>query len=441
MNRRRTSRVVGAVVGLSLCAAGRASAQSTSRAWSRISFFTNSAITEAADGTSTRLTELSTAFTYRQADDDDSRAEYGADIRFAGYAPDTRPQRASIYEAYVGGRFDDGQIRVRAGHLWLTDLGSLGSVAGAQVEVAQPRDGPDGGRYRIGTFAGAEPAILDAGYAPNVRKFGAYVSYDGAAARRDTVGYVLVRNASLVERSVVTTTNFVPIHQKVFIYQAAEFDVQPPAGQADRGLTYFFATGRVNATERVELQGTYNKGRSIDVRSLSEDILAGRPLSQQAVSGFLYESIGGRATVEVAPRVRVYAGYSRDKNNQDSAPAGRTLVGAYAGNVAGTAFDLTASESLIDRPDGSYQSQYVSIGRMFGRKLYVSADYTTSLSIIQFSRSDGVIVQTQPHTTRVSGTANWYISRTVSLLTMVERSKIDGLYDLRILSGLTYRIR
>jgi hypothetical protein len=437
----RSTRLAGAVVWLLGCAAGQASAQSASRPWSRVSFFTNSSITEMPDGTHTRLTELSTAFTYRKPDDDDTRSDYGADVRFAGYAPNSRPQRASIYEAFVGARLDDGKVRMRAGNMWLTDLGSLGSVAGAHVEYAQPRALPEDGRYRVGVFGGVEPAILDVGYAPNVRKFGGYVSYDGAGARRDTIGYVMVRNASLVERSVLTTTNFLPMNQKVFVYQAAEFDLQPPAGQADRGLTYFFATGRVLASERVELQGTYNKGRSIDVRGLSEDILAGRPLSQQVVSGLLYESVGGRATVEVAPRIRVYAGYSRDKNNQDSAPLGRTLVGAYAGNIAGTAIDVTASDSLMDRPDGSYHSEYISVGRMFGRKLYVSADYTTSLSVIQFSQSDGITVETRPHTTRLSGTATWYLGRTISLLTTVERSKIDGLGDLRILSGLTYRIR
>jgi hypothetical protein len=437
----RSCRVFGAVVWLSFCAANQAWAQSGSRPWSRISFFTNSSITELSDGTHTRLTELSTAFTYRLPDDDEARSDYGADIRFAGYAPNSRPERYSIYEAFVGGRFADGRIRARAGHMWLPDLGSLGSIAGAHVEYAQPRTLPEDPRYRIGVFGGMEPEILNTGYAPNVRKFGGYFSYDGAGARRDTVGYVMVRNASLVERSVLTTTNFLPIHDKVFIYQAAEFDVQPPAGQADRGLTYMFVTGRVLATERVELQGTYNKGRSIDVRSLSEDILAGRALSQQAVSGLLYESIGGRATVEVIPRVRVYAGYSRDRNNQDSAPLGRTLVGGYAGNVAGTGVDLAASDSLMDRPDGSYHSQYISVGRMIGRKLYMSADYTTSLSVIQFSRSDGITVETRPHTTRLSGTVTCYLGRTVSLLTTVERSKFDALGDLRVLSGITYRIR
>jgi hypothetical protein len=436
-----SSRILGAVIWLTACLAGQASAQPRLRPYSRISFFTNSSTTESPDGTHTSLTELSTAFTYRLPDDDGSRSDYGADVRFAGYAPNSRPERYSIYEAFAGGRLFDGRVRMRAGHMWLPDLGSLGSIAGAHFEYAQPRRWPEDARYRVGVFAGMEPEILDTGYAPNVRKYGGYFSYDGAGAQRDTIGYVMVRNASLVERSVLTTTNFLPIHDKVFIYQAAEFDVQPPAGQAERGLTYMFVTGRVLATERVELQGTYNKGRSIDVRSLSEDILAGRPLSQQAVSGLLYESTGGRATVEVIPRVRLYAGYSRDKNNQDSAPLGRTLVGGYAGNVAGTGIDLAASDSLMDRPDGSYHSQYVSIGRMVARKLYLSADYTTSLSIIQFSRSDGITVETRPHTTRLSGTVTCYLGRTISLLTTVERSKFDGLGDLRILSGLTYRIR
>ena len=42
-----------------------------------------------------------------------------------------------------------------------------------------------------------------------------------------------------------------------------------------------------------------------------------------AIEGFLYESIGGRTTVEVAPHVRLNAGYARDKNNRDDQPTER----------------------------------------------------------------------------------------------------------------------
>jgi hypothetical protein len=136
----------------------------------------------------------------------------------------------------------------------------------------------------------------------------------------------------------------------------------------------------------------------------------------------------------------MYAGYSRDKNNRDTAPTGRTLVGGYASNVAGSGIDLSASDSLMDRPDASYHSRYLSVGRTLGRKLYLSGDYTTSLSVVQFSRSDGITVENRPHTTRFSGTTTFNVSRAVSLLTTVERSTYDGLKEWRVLSGITYRI-
>ena len=78
-------------------------------------------------------------------------------------------------------------------------------------------------------------------------------------------------------------------------------------------------------TDRLELQGTYNRGRSIDAAVSATISLDGRPITQSAVDGLLYESIGGRVTVEALSRVRVYGGYSRDKNNRDtSRPAGRS---------------------------------------------------------------------------------------------------------------------
>jgi hypothetical protein len=78
---------------------------------------------------------------------------------------------------------------------------------------------------------------------------------------------------------------------------------------------------------------------------------------------------------------------------------------------------------------------------MLGRKVYVSGDYSTALSVVQFSRSDGITVETRPHTTRLSGTASYNVNRTISLLTTVERSRFDAAFEWRILSGITYRIR
>ncbi len=434
------------LAALCLCA-GRVSAQSsapdtTTRPMVRMSLFTNNAQSVTpADGTSTSFGDLTSALSVQLPDVDTDGLDYGLDLRHAVYTGAERPARFSLYEGFVGARFGNGLARVRAGHLWLNDLGSLGSVAGGLFEGRTRRASPEGSRFRAGVFGGLEPNIFEAGYADNVKKAGAYVAYDGQSAQRDTFGYVLIRNASLTERSVLTTNNFVPIGKKLFVYQAAEYDVAPPAGQAKGGLAYLFATARAVPTERLELQGTYNRGRSIDARGLSEDILAGRPLTQQAVDGFLYESIGGRATVEVAPRLRVYGGYSRDKNNVDADPTNRFQAGGYAPNFAETGFDLTVSDSLMDQPTGSYHSFYASIGRSVKRSAYVSADYSTSLSVVRFSDSTGVTVETRPKAQRFSATGTVNFARNTSLLVTVERVLGDQSNEWRLMSGITYRFR
>jgi hypothetical protein len=308
-------------------------------------------------------------------------------------------------------------------------------------EYRQRRLLPEDGRFRAGVFGGLEPRVLDTGYAENVTKAGGYVAYDGDAARRHTVGYVVVRNQSMRERAVVSTTNYVPIGRRVFIYQAAEYDAARPAGEVERGLAYLFATARVLVTERFDLQSTYNRGRSIDARTLSEDILSGRPLSAAVLDRFLFESAGGRATVEVARGVRVYAGYTRDKNSREADATNRTLIGGYASNVLGSGFDVSASDSLLARPGGSYHSRYVSVGHQLGRLVYVSGDYSTSLSVVRFSRSDGVVVEHRPHTTRLSTTATSNLGRSFSLLFTAERTLDDGFRELRVLTGLSYRMR
>ncbi len=440
--------IVPIVVTVCACAGltGTARAQGFSsasrpRPWSRISFFTNSSQTKVDGTTPIDLAQLSTAFSFQLPDLDENGADYGIDVRFSTYRPNSRPQRLAIYEGFVGARLAEGTVRFRLGHLSLTDLGSLGSLAGGLFEKRQARRQPEDGRFRVGVFGGLEPNILDAGYVPDVRKFGGYVGYDGANARRHSIGYVMIRDGSLMERSVVTTNNFLPVGQKVFVYQIAEFDIQPPAGKAPRGLAYFYGNGRITPNDRLELQATYNRGRSIDARTLGTDILSGRPISQAAIDGMLYESTGGRVTVEVIAGVRVYAGYSRDKNNRDTAATGRTLIGGYASNVLNSGLDISASDSIIRRPTGNYHSRYVSIGHQVGRSVYLSGDASTSLSVVRFSRSDGITIETRPHTTRFSGTATVYVGRSVSLLATVERTGEDHMHELRVVSGITYRIR
>lgn len=422
-------------------AQGFGAAASKPRPWSRVSFYASSSNTSVEGSETRRFSELTTAFSYQLPDVDEGGVDYGIDARYSAFSQEGRPARTSIYEGFVGMRAMGGRLRARAGHLWLTDVGALGSVAGAAAEFRQSRATQDEGRVRVGAFAGLEPNILDLGYAEQVTKYGAYVAYDGAAAQRHSLGYVSIRHGALTERAVVTTTNFLPVRRRFFLYQAAEYNVTAPAGVGRSGLAYFFANARVTPTERVEFQGTYNRGRSIDARGLGDDVLNGRPIPQRSVDGLLYESAGGRLTLEVVSRVRVYGGVSMDKNNRDTERTRRVLIGGYASNIAGSGWDVTASDSIMQRDSGSYESRYVSLGRQIGRRTYVSADYSTSLSVIRFSRLDGLVIETRPRTTRYSGILTATLDRSWSLLGVVDYTRETGLRDLRILTGVTYRIR
>lgn len=443
------TRALGAIVLLMTCAAvpayaqsGTASMRPPARPTGRISVFVDSWSRSPDEGDSQSFRNIITNASLRAPEGDGAGVEYGVDVRHSGLSGGTRPERFSLYEGFVGGRTAGGHLRMRAGHVWLADLGALGSVAGGHVEASRGRPTSTGGtRIRFGAFGGLEPRIMDAGYAGGVRKFGAYGALDGDAGRRHSAGYVQVRDQSLVERSVVTLMNFVPVGRTFFLYQAAEYDLTKPAGEGRAGLNYFFANARVNPAPRLELQGNYNRGRSIDTRGLADDVLNGRPVSQSSALGLAYESRGGRITVEPVARIRVYAGYNQDRSSRDAVPANRTMIGGYAPNVGGSGLDLAASDTRTIRSSGSYHSTFVSVGRQLGRRVYLMGDYTTSLSTIRLSLGNGLTTEDRPSSRRLSGTATLNTSATTSIQITVDRTWDVGLRELRILSGLSYRLR
>jgi hypothetical protein len=423
-------------------AAAQAQAEAP-KPYGRIAFYSNTSrfdVNGVADPTV--IGELITQLTYRAPDVDTDGFDFGVDLRHSGYVTAGRDARLSIYDGFVGARMAGGTMRVRAGYMWINDLGALGSVAGGLFEVRQTLNPSGGGRFRAGVFGGFEPKFYDIGVVNSVRKMGGYVAYDGTRARRHVLGYVRVRNSSLTERSVVSTTNYLPIGSKVFVYQAAEYDLTGPGGQGSGGLTYFFASGRVSPVERVELQGTFNRGRSIDSRAIIDDQLNGRPIATGALEGLRYESTGGRVYVEVVRGVRVHAGYARDRTNREDVPSGRLDVGVFASNLARTGFDVTVSDSRMNRSTGRYDSWYVSVGHSVGRTVYLSGDYTSSLSVVNFTGADGeILIDTRPRTTRISGSGIVNVGRSTALLFTVERTADQGRSDLRLLAGASYRLR
>jgi hypothetical protein len=325
--------------------------------------------------------------------------------------------------------------------MWLPDLGTVGALAGGLVEIQQPRILADDTRVRGGLFAGREPRVYEVGYAPDVRKMGGYFVVEQGFLRRHVVGYMRVQQAGLTERSVVTVTNFVPGGQRLFVYQAAEFDVSGPAGgTGPRGLSYFLANARLTAAPRVELSGTYNRGRAIDARTLTDDVRNGRAVTPERAAGYLYESGGGRVTVEVARNVRVYAGYARDRYNRDEAPNGRVTIGGHAGDLFGSGVDVSGSNTRVERNGPAYQSRSVSVGRSIGRAVYASVDYATSLSVVRFVRSDGIVIETRPWMRRVSGSGSILLGRRLSLLVTCDYETDDTSRQIRMLAGLSARL-
>jgi hypothetical protein len=394
------------------------------------------------DGLGTlRDAEVSTSAVLETSDVEGSGVELGLDLRHSRWLTDGRADRLSLYNGFVGTRIGGTTgVRVRGGHMWLPDLGTMGALAGGLVEVERRHTG--GTKLRVGGFAGLEPNFFDMGYAPGVRKYGGFAAFESGYLRRHVAGLTIVRQASMTERAVLAFTNFVPAGRTAYIYQAAEFEVRGPAqGAVSPGLSYFLTNVRVTAAPRVELLGSYNRGRSLDARRLTADLLNNRALTAHDLEGLRYEGGSGRITIEPVRGVYAYASYARDRTNRDDASTGRVTLGAHAGNIVGSGFDASFSSGRTERPSGPYHSRYVSIGRSIGRSAYVSADYSTSLSVLRFQRSDGLLIETRPWMRRLSASGSVTMSRHISLLCTVDRTVDDALREIRVLAGLSYRTR
>lgn len=404
----------------------------------RLTFFGSAQSLDFHDGTTRDFSELTAAMTFRsRLGEEDGGFEYAFDARGTQYpSSNARNQRLRLYDAWAGGRMRNGRFTIRGGQMWLHDLGALGSVGGVMTEY---RTHPTrAGRLRFGLFAGTEPKSFDAGYVRDVRKGGAWVALENGALRRHVLGYVTTRNSGLTERSVLTATNFVPLGKKFFLYQLAEYDLQGPAGIGSGGLNYFFTNARYTPSPAVELLATVHRGRSIDARTITEDILNGRPVDQKSLDGFLYESAGGRVTVEIVRNVRIHAGYATDRHNRDDRKFGRISAGVWASNVGGSGFDATLSDNRSKRPDGSYDSWYASLGRSLGTKVYVTVDYATSLVVVRVI-DNGVTIERHPKSKRYGINGVWNMTRAFSFIATVERLQDESSTDERGTFGVIYR--
>lgn len=433
-------RFIPFILGMAILAT--LSAGATKPFFGRVSFYATGASSTYDQGGTFSYSELILTFTFRSTDSDRDGLEYGFDARGAGYpssATVTRSGRLSLYDGYVGAKFGGGMFLVRGGQMWLNDLGALGSLGGGLLEFRLPGRTPLG-KLRAGIFYGYEPKILELGYVSDVTKYGGYLALEGEGARRHVLGYVALRNSSLSERSVLLFNNYLPIGKSFFLYQAAEYDLHGPLGTGGGQLTYFFANARYSPVSFLELQGTFHRGLSIDTRSITLDRLNGRPIDQRTVEGFLYESVGGRLTVNVSNLVHLYAGYSRDRTNFGDGRSDRINFGLYASNILKTGFDVNVSDWRMSSASGSsYDSWYASLGRNLSRTLYVEGFYSSAVSVFRLTASGGFRIDNYPRTQRFGFSTVWNILRMASLQLTAERTLGDQYKEYRGLAGLSFR--
>jgi hypothetical protein len=428
------SAILGVVVLASLSAAA------VKPFYGRVSFYAAGASSTYDQGGTFSYSELILTFTFRSTDTDRDGLEYGFDARGAGYpSSNNRSGRLSLYDGFFGAKFGGGLFLVRAGQMWLNDLGSLGSLGGGLFEFHFPGRTPLG-KLRAGIFYGYEPKILEIGYVADVTKYGGYLALEGEGARRHVLGYIALRNSSLSERSVLLFNNYLPIGKSFFLYQAAEYDLHGSLGTGAGQLTYFFANARWSLVSFLELQGTFHRGLSIDTRSITLDRLNGRPIDQRTAEGFLYESFGGRLTVNVSNLIHLYAGYSRDRTSLGDGRSDRLNFGLYASNILKTGFDVNVSDWRMTSESGSsYDSWYASLGRNISRALYVEGFYSSAVSVFRLTAGGGFRIDHYPQTQRLGFSMIWNVLRTAALQLTAERTLGDQYQEYRGLAGLSFR--
>lgn len=396
----------------------------------RVSFYWQNASSKQFDGALSNYSELVTAFSLQSPQD--ASFEYAIDARASGYPTSEESNyRLSLYNAYVGGKM--GNFYVRGGQMWLNELGALGSVGGVLGQYKIPKG--TNRQLRFGLFAGLEPEILNVQYVSGVQKFGGFAAFEGDKGRSHIIGYANIRNSGMTERSVMVFTNFLPAGNEFFLYQTAEYDFANSSG-----LSYFFTNARYAPTKRLELQGTYHRGRSVDYRTITQDQLNGRPVDPEELSGLLYESAEGRATVNVGQGFRVFGGYGNDRDNQTDQTTARTTFGFFSSNLFQSGVDIHFSNSHRSRSDGnSYNSWNVSVGRLLLEKIYLSGEYSSSLSVVRFAGSDDVIVENRPQAKLFVLSALIHLSRSISLQSDLQHTTANDYTENRLLVGVTYR--
>jgi len=405
----------------------------------RFSLFYNWSERDLAAGDTFDYSELIARFSLYSEPKPGTHFEFGIDTRVSTYpGSEGRDEKISIYDAWIGVRGDNGRWTLRLGQMWLRNMGGIGALGGVFGEY-RFHNTSSFGQFRLGLFAGVEPKIRETGVVDGITKGGAYVAVDAAHGRRHVLGWVLIRNEELTERSVVVFNNFIPAGRKFFLYQALEYDLEGPAGLGDSELGYFFTNIRYAPVQLIDFQGTYHRGRSLNARSITDDVLDGRPVDPERLQGLLFES--GRLRITVSPWrwVRFWGSYGKDRNNSDGEWADRANLGLSLNNIAKIGLDFSASTSRINRLDREYDSTWVSLGKTIGRRVYLSVDYQKSLSVFQYEDGGGGTIEERPESERYSLSMTANLNRMFSLLLVGEWTEHDDYEEVRALTGLTIR--
>lgn len=404
----------------------------------RFALFTSWSQREWSDGADADFTEVIATFSFHSEDRPGDTFEFALDTRLATYPSSAREERVSLYEAWVGIHTPNRAWNLRLGQMWLHELGGIGSVGGLFAEYRLPTP-TAWGRWRFGLFVGYELAPYELEYLTDIEKGGVYAALDGAHGRKHVLGLVRIRNRGLTERSVVVFNNFIPVGRSFTAYQALEYDTEGPAGLGDSELTYFFANLRYRFSRAVDLQATYHRGRSLDTRRITEDVIDGRPVNPEALQRLLFESGRLRLTVRPIRHLSLWAAYGNDRNNRGDPTATRLNLGLSARRLFGSPVDFTISSARTDRGEDSYDSLWASIGYSIGPRVYVSLQYRDTLSVFHVADGDGGSVEIRPDSELFSLSSNINLNRMFSLLVTLELLNHSDFEERRVLTGLIIR--
>jgi hypothetical protein len=145
-------------------------------------------------------------------------------------------------------------------------------------------------------------------------------------------------------------------------------------------------------------------------------------------------------TLEVAKNMRLFGGYSQDKNGNATDPVSRVSFGLSSSNLLKTGLDVQVSDYRYSGGTSpSYDSWYASIGRNLSPRVYVSGEFTSSLSVLRYVQSSGIVIENRPRTRRFGGTAIFHVSRASSILIVFDHTQDTNYRDNRLLAGLTFR--